>query len=233
LFLSIAGLAAAELPKPYDAEGQVVFLSRFLAEFADRYRLYPVDLFERETLYRSHAPSTDLVDLRFVYRTPDLPPFESEKEIIRKYAKPSAEFEQSFMIHTLFNLPAQQLRIVPEHPVPLNGQLFRVSVWIHSKMYRHSLSLFFRNSDGREVEVPLGSLMWNGWRRVALQLPEPLFRRGRKPLNRYTHFFIGFLLKAPPNGDPEAVSILIDNLLVIADQKELDYPGNEILDTWK
>lgn len=230
--LSAGGLMGTEFPKPYDADGQVKFLDQLLAEFSGRIRLLPVDLFEGEIQYRPRAASTDLCDIRSLELGPQSEASVAEGAVIAKYAKADASFERSLFIHTSFNIPGQTLRIMPHNRIQLRGQLLRVSLWIHSKSYRHSLSLMFVNTDGREVEVPVGQLTWEGWRRIDLRLPRSLYQRGKRLEMRYLRHFDGFLIRSAQPEEPGNLAIMIDNLLVLSDFGELNYPGIEILDEW-
>lgn len=229
-----APLGAAELPKPYDALGQVNLLDGILSEQPTRYRLLVVDTFENQRPYRPWANSTQLSDVRYIFKTPDSKAFLLEQELVRGWYDGEPAFEQALMVHTSFTLPGRQsYRLLPGEPVTLRGQLFRGSVWVHSHTYRHSLSLVFENADGREVIVPLANLHWDGWRRLSFTLPVELFRRGRRADNRYNHKFTGILIKSHPLGEAGPVAIMLDNLLIVADVQEFQYPGYEYLDKWK
>lgn len=65
-----ASIGAREYPAPYDAAGQVEVLDQLIETTGGRYRLWPVDLFEEERLYRARANSTMLSDVRFLHKTP-------------------------------------------------------------------------------------------------------------------------------------------------------------------
>ena len=231
--LAFSQIHAAEFPKAYDPEGQVNYISQFMKEFSDRYSLQLADGFERDILYSPRANSTDLSDIRFLFKTPDKKAFENEKLLILEYAAKDASFERSLFIHTSFNIPGQNFHLIPHKALILKGQLIRASVWIHSNNTMNSLSLLFNNASGKDVEVNLGRLNWNGWKRIDVQLPASLYRRGKNYATRYRHSFTGFLIRSPTGRDTQNATLMIDNLLVMSDIKELSYPGNEILDDWK
>lgn len=230
-------LQAREYPAPYDAAGQVEVLDRLIETTGGRYRLWPTDLFEEQRLYRPRGNSTMLSDVRFLFKTPDQPAFRREAEVIRsRLRSPDGNtgpdplrFERSLFVHTSFEIPGRQsYRLEAAEPVVVRGQLYRASLWVHSRMYRHSLSLLFRNADGREVRAPLGPLLWHGWRRLEVQLPPELYRRGRNLERRYRHEFLGFVIKSHPKSQPGDVALLFDNLLIVSDIQELAYPGAEL-----
>ena len=234
LGLVAAGLSARELPAPYDADGQVEMLDQLIESYGGRYRLWPVDLFENERQYAPVANSTMLSDVRSIYKTPEQPAFAREAAVIENRWIPASSapeklgFSRSLFVHTSFEIPGRQsYRLEVQQPAVIEGQLFRASLWVHSNMYRHGLELLFRNADGREVRVPLGPLLWHGWRRLEVQLPPELYRRGRHIERRYRHEFLGFLIRSHPKTEPGDVALLFDSLLVVSDVQELGYPGVE------
>ncbi|MEQ9362896.1 MAG: flagellar filament outer layer protein FlaA [Leptospirales bacterium] len=232
-----ASIGAREYPAPYDAAGQVEVLDQLIETTGGRYRLWPVDLFEEQRLYRARANSTMLSDVRFLHKTPDDPAFLRENEVIQNRLRPGdgnagpdrLAFQRSLFVHTSFEIPGRQsYRLEAGEPVVVRGQLYRASIWVHSRMYRHGLSLLFRNADGHEVRAPLGPLLWHGWRRLEVQLPPELYRRGRNLERRYRHEFLGFLLTSHPKSEAGDVALMFDNLLIVADIQEIAYPGAEL-----
>lgn len=224
-------LDGVPMPKPYDALGQVKLLDWILSEKPRSYRLLLADSFENIRPWRPRAASTQLSDVRFVYKTPVGRAFEREKLIIDGFTK--TNHEQSLFIHTSFDVPGRQVYwLRPDIEVRLPGKLFRASLWVHSNSYLHRLVLLFENANGKEVRVSAGSLYWKGWRRLDLQLPQSLFKRGRRAKNRYLHKFTGFLIISHPRADPGDVALLLDNLIVLTDIREFRYPGVEYSDNW-
>ena len=224
-------MGASELPKPYDALGQVNLMDGLLSEKPNRYRLLVVDTFENLRPYRPRAASTDLSDVRYIFKTPDERAFQIERELVEGWSDLKPAFERSLMVYTSFSVPGRQSYwLRPAEPVFVRGQLFRGSIWVHSNTYRHSLTLLFENADGREIRVPLANLHWDGWRRLSFSLPAELYRRGRRADNRYDHKFTGFLITSHPLGKAGPVAIMLDNFLIISDYKEFQYPGFEYLD---
>lgn len=227
-------LQAAEVPKPYDSLGQVRFLSALLGEKPERYRLFVIDAMENHRPYASYAASTDLDEVRYVFKAPDEKAFLEEQDISTAFSQGQISYEQSLFLHFSFNTPGVQgYQVRPQEPVRLPGQPFRASLWVHSDMVAHTLYLLFRNSNGKEVRVNAGPLLWHGWRRLDLHLPPQLFERGKRADKRYTAEFTGFFIQSHAKEKAGDVSLMIDNFLLVTDILELSYPGAEISDTWK
>ncbi len=216
---------------PNDPLGQVVALDWLLANESRRYSLLIAEPFEDVRPWRPRAASNPLSSAAYIYKTPDGPAFDREKLLVEP--RSSAENLRSLFVHTSFEIPGRESYLLqPAEPIPLTGQLLRCSLWVHSNGYLHTLSLIFRNADGREVRAALGSLHWHGWRRVEVQLPPALFRRGRRAVNRYKHELTGILISSHPLAPPGDVAILLDQLLILADTSEFRYPGFELQDSW-
>ncbi len=231
--LLLTPLEGRELTFPRDTAGKVRFLGKLMEQEKGRYRLYLAESFENGTPWSPRASSSPLNDLRFLPRIPDTPPFLREKEILERYAEGTHSFRRSLFVHTSFEIPGRQnYWIRPLRPLPLRGRLARVSLWVHSQMYPHSLTLLFKNASGQEVRVEMGHLAWKGWRRLERALPPSLFIRGRIPDRFYTHKLTGILIESSPRSDPGDMALFLDNLVVLSDISEFRYDGFEIEDNW-
>tara|TARA_Y100001937_G_scaffold122287_2_gene182642 strand:+ start:190470 stop:191387 length:918 start_codon:yes stop_codon:yes gene_type:complete len=216
-----------------EAQDQIRLLSGILEEMPERMRLESIDMFESERDYYTRAPSTDLSIIDYVYRSPDGAEFLEEMELLKSKVDPEASYHRSLMIHTSFDVPGKQLyQVLLRHPVPLEGELIRLSLWVHGQDQKHSLSALFLDPRGKEVEVPLGALAFKGWKRITVNLPAGQFRRGRDMRIRPGGKFRGFLIRSHPQEEAGPVSIMVDNVLVLKDMRKLMYPGAEIQDTW-
>lgn len=218
------------MPGPNDALGQVRLLDYLLSGEDGRYRLLVADSFEGRP-WAARAASNPLAQVSYIYKTPDNEAFKREQSLLETYTRDG--FRQSLFIHTSFETPGREsFWIRPATPVKLEGQLLRCSLWVHSEGYLHTLVLLFRNADGQKVNVDLGGLHWKGWRRIDVQLPPALFRRGRGATNRYTHQLTGILIRSHPLSEPGDVALMLDHLLVVSDVAEFRYPGFEYRDAW-
>lgn len=232
MFLDFSGdLTAAPRSRPHDALGQVKLLEQLLLEGGDRYRLIIVEPFENDRPWTTRAPSTELSDIRYLYKAPVGEAFRRESDLINRLQQTGSE--QSLFVHTSFTDPGRQsYTILPSRKITVRGRLFRASLWVHSHMYLHRLELIFENSSGKTVRVSAGNLYWRGWRRLEIPLPPTLFKRGSVTERFYRHQFKGFRIISHPLAQPGDVALLFDNLLILSDESEYRYPGNEYSDSW-
>ncbi len=225
-------LDGVSLPKPYDALGQVRLMEGILDE-QPGYQLLMGEPFENLRPWTSRAASSSLSDIRYIFRVPKGKAYAEERRIIEERRIGDYRFERSLFVHTSIELPGrQQFWFHPKEKIPLQGQLFLASFWVHSNMYLHRLVLLFRNADGREIRVPAGRLTWHGWRRLTVKLPRALYRRGRSEGRQYEHFFTGMLLISHPRQPAGDVALMFDNMLILSDMHEFRFPGTEYRDAW-
>lgn len=216
-----------------DAREQIRLLEGMLEEMPRRMELQAIDLFESKRDYYTRAPSTDLSIIEYAYRSPDGPEFLEEIQILNQRVQPDVTYHRCLLVHTSFDVPGKQIyQVLLRNPVPLEGELFRLSLWVHAQNQKHSLSALFLDPRGREVEVPLGALVWEGWKRITVNLPAAQFRKGKDHRIRAGGQFKGFLIRSHPHEQDGPVSVMIDNLLVLKDMRKLRYPGAEIEDSW-
>ncbi|MCB1173317.1 MAG: hypothetical protein KDK39_07130 [Leptospiraceae bacterium] len=218
-----------------NAADQIEISQNMIDLYKGRLRLLPVDLFEKEHVWYSRGANSLLDQRRFLTKTPfnTGKAWDSEKALLKALGSSGTAFRYSLSVQTAFETPGRDsYQLLLRNPQPLRGQLMRMSVWVHSNDYRHVLYALFRNASGQVVKHRLGRLQWHGWRRIESDLPVSLYSRGSRIEQRYTHFFNGFLLQSDRNEHPGQINLLFDNLLVLSDMQELQYPGAEVQDAW-
>lgn len=221
-------LSAAEVPGPLDFSGRVEILSRLMGGSAGRYRATVIDDFEGERLWRPHAASAQLDTLEFLKMKPEHPAFLEEAELCRVGGD-----EKSLFLHFAFQTPGKdQFFIRPVKPIALAAQPVRISFWVKSNRYLHTLSLVLKNANGLEVRVPAGRLDFRGWRRIELELPVEMHERGRRLERRYSSQFLGILVESNAREPAGQAALSIDQMILLSDYADFRYPGAEIQDTW-
>lgn len=226
-------LSAISPESRQEAQDQIRLLRGILQEMPDRMELQHLDLFESRRDYFARAPSTDLSVIDYAYRSPEGEEFLQEMQILRDHTDPEASYHRSLMIHTTFDIPGKQIyQVLLRHPVPMEGEPVRLSLWVHAQNQKHSLSALFLDPRGKPVEVPLAALTWKGWKRITVNMPARHFRTGRDRRIRAGGKFRGFVIRSHPLEEQGPIAIMIDNLIVLKDMQKIKYPGAEIRDTW-
>ncbi len=228
------GTRASERPLPYDAEAQIKLWDGLVATRSDRYEIVVAEPFENLRRWKSRAASTPLDELRYVFKTPTGKSFQLDQDLLHAWAESDLEFEQSLLLHTSFTVPGEQTyAALPERPIFIKGLPERMCLWVHSEGYHHRLVFLFRNADDREVRVELPPLVWKGWRRLDITLPDALKKRGRRAGKHTGVHLTGFVLESNRLEKAGEIAVLLDNLAFLVDVVDLRYPGSEIPDSWK
>ncbi len=230
-------LWANELPKPYHfAAGLGMMQSLISQEGQGLYRLLDVDLFEEKSCcYKPYGSYSQNNLVLYVKKRPQHSVFNQESDLIAKSIG-SKNVQESLFVQTSFRIPSQageHLILYKDKPVALEGRLLFASLWIHSQNYSHHMYLLFQR-ERKSIRVPLGRLLWQGWRRVFVKLPASM-RNTTRLLKNSSIFYKGLQITAAASAKGEQerqLSLLIDRLLILAYQSKYRYPGAQMPDTW-
>ena len=230
--LSSKAIFANEFPTSfYNPSTDLGFFNAILKQKKNKYKLWAIDLFEKENLYLIYDSSNSLRQIQNIKKVPNSKFFNQEKKLIWERGKKNALFQKSLFIQTAFHLLGKQYCYVKlKKPISLKGRLLHASLWVHSQNYPHRLLLRF-SSNSKIINVDIGSLSWYQWKRVQKKMPEILFPKARLLQKKRAHQFLGFVIQSRRHTKQE-VSLLLDNFLILTDQDRWSYSGAEIDDTW-
>jgi hypothetical protein len=68
-------------------------------------------------------------------------------------------------------------------PIPIDGVVKVVSVWVAGRNAPHTLTLILRDFDGRLRELPMGRLNFSGWKQMSVAIPSSIKQSDKN----YTH----------------------------------------------
>ena len=61
--------------------------------------------------------------------------------------------------------------VYPQRPLPVEGISKTVSVWVVGRNFNHNLFLLLEDAFGRQFELYMGRLNFQGWRRLTVAIP--------------------------------------------------------------
>jgi len=79
------------------------------------------------------------------------------------------------------------LFITPLRPIQIEGITRTVSVWVAGRNFNHRLYLLGRDFHGREFELYMGRLNFQGWQRLTVAIPPQDIISGRGIIQRHYH----------------------------------------------
>jgi hypothetical protein len=119
--------------------------------------------------------------------------------------------------HTSFTL-------YPQRPIPIEGIAKTVSVWAVGRNYNHELYLLIQDFFGRQYELYMGKLNFQGWKRLTVAIP-PQAEDGRNGIvQRNYHYnnnlgikIIGLMVKCDPMEAFGSYYVYLDDLRAVTD----------------
>ncbi|MDR2702021.1 MAG: flagellar filament outer layer protein FlaA [Spirochaetaceae bacterium] len=62
--------------------------------------------------------------------------------------------------------------IYSRRPIPVEGIVQGVSVWVAGRNFRHTLHLLLEDAFGRNFEIRMGTLNFPGWKKLTVRIPQ-------------------------------------------------------------
>jgi hypothetical protein len=127
----------------------------------------------------------------------------------------------------------------PVRPIPIEGITKTVSVWAAGRNYNHTLVLLIQDYFGRNFELEVGKLNFQGWKKLTVAIP-PQPDYGRQGIvQRNLHFsalggirIVGFRIDIDPLEAYGTYFVYLDDLRATTDlfaenSKEPDDPNDD------
>ena len=64
----------------------------------------------------------------------------------------------------------------PQNPIPIEGIVKTVSVWVVGRNYNHTLKLMFNDYRGNAQELSFGTLNFIGWKKLTVAIPPSILQ---------------------------------------------------------
>jgi len=128
----------------------------------------------------------------------------------------------------------------PIRPIPIEGITKTVSVWVVGRNFNHTLTLLIQDFFGRNYEIFVGRLNFQGWRRMTVAIP-PQATDGRSGvIQRSFHHnnqmglrITGFRINTDPLESFGSYYIYFDDLRAVTDLfAEHDRDPDDMVDGW-
>ena len=114
--------------------------------------------------------------------------------------------------------------VYPMRPIPIEGITKNVSVWVAGRNFNHRLMLLIEDFFGRQFELEMGRLNFQGWRRLTVAIPpqaEDGFNGIVQRNYHYNHYMgikiVGFRIDVDPMQARGSYYIYLDDLRAVVD----------------
>ncbi|MDR3343874.1 MAG: flagellar filament outer layer protein FlaA [Treponema sp.] len=130
--------------------------------------------------------------------------------------------------------------LYPRRPIPIEGITKTVSVWVVGRNYNHELKLLIQDYFGRPFELSLGTLNFQGWKKLTVAIP-PQTEDGRNGIvQRNYHYtnqlgikITGFRVDCDPTETIGSYYLYLDDLRAVTDLfAEDSRDPDDMLDSW-
>ncbi len=64
----------------------------------------------------------------------------------------------------------------PQNPIPIEGIVKTVSIWVVGRNYNHTLKLLFDDYRGQAQELTIGTLNFLGWKKLTVAIPPSILQ---------------------------------------------------------
>jgi len=121
----------------------------------------------------------------------------------------------------------------PANPIPVEGIVKTVSVWVVGRNYKHSLKLLFDDYRGQPQELLMGTLNFIGWKKLTVAIPPNIFQTDVHYTNRSGIRITGLRVDVDPLDAFGTYFVYFDALRAVTDLfGETKRDADDISDGW-
>ncbi|MDR2536813.1 MAG: flagellar filament outer layer protein FlaA [Treponema sp.] len=128
----------------------------------------------------------------------------------------------------------------PAHPIPIEGITKTISVWAAGRNYNHKLNILIQDYFGRTFELALGTLNFQGWKKLTVAIP-PQAEDGRNGIVQRNYHYnndlgikvLGFRVDCDPSETFGTYYLYLDDLRAVTDIfAENSRDSDDMADAW-
>ncbi|WP_304223871.1 flagellar filament outer layer protein FlaA [Gracilinema caldarium] len=130
--------------------------------------------------------------------------------------------------------------ILPLRPIPIEGITKTISVWVVGRNYNHTLKIMIQDFFGREYELYMGKLNFQGWNKLTVAIP-PQAPDGRNGIVQRDYHYnsqmgikvTGFKVECDPMESYGSYYFYLDDLRAVTDLfAEENRDPDDMVDSW-
>lgn len=133
-----------------------------------------------------------------------------------------------------------EVYIMAERPVPVEGVTKTISLWVVGRNYNHKLKVIILDFFNNRFELPLGTLNFQGWKKLSVAIPPQSADGSSGIVQRNFHYnshmgikILGFKIECDPMEAFGSYYIYLDDLRAVTDLfAEDDRDSDDMPDTW-
>jgi hypothetical protein len=110
-----------------------------------------------------------------------------------------------------------QFSILPEHPIPIEGIVKTISIWVVGRNTNHELSVLLRGMDGEVAKIPIGKLNFVGWKQLTVAVPQSVVQTDYHYSDRSGVDVEGFVVNTAPLEAYGTFYMYFDDMTAVTD----------------
>lgn len=114
--------------------------------------------------------------------------------------------------------------------VPLIGTVTQIDFWVWGANYNYYLELLLRDATGRVHVLQCGSLAFNGWRNIIVNVPGWIQQHSQLRSGPENLTFVGFRIRTDPQEYVDNFVIFFDQIKYTTNSLSFIYDGYELKD---
>lgn len=117
------------------------------------------------------------------------------------------------------------------YEIPFMGTVTQMDFWVWGANYNYVLEVLIRDSEGRVHVLDAGSLQFQGWRNIVLNIPGYISQHSRLRSGRPDLTFVGFRVRSSINEAVDDYVIYFDQIKYTTNTLANIYDGYELKDS--
>lgn len=115
------------------------------------------------------------------------------------------------------------------YEIPFRGIVSRIDMWVWGAGYNYQLEILVRDYQGRVHALSMGSLNYEGWRNLAVNVPTSVPQTSRYLSEDTSLKFVGFRIRTSPRERVDSFTVFFDQFRVLTDTYQASYDGYEFV----
>jgi hypothetical protein len=133
-----------------------------------------------------------------------------------------------------------EIYIMATRPIPIEGITKTISIWVAGRNYNHKFLIILEDFFGRRFELPLGTLNFQGWKKLSVAVPPQnpdgvtgIVQRNFHYQNHMGLKVVGFKIECDPMEAFGTYYIYLDDMRAVTDLfAEDDRDLDDMSDSW-
>jgi len=118
---------------------------------------------------------------------------------------------------SFFHRGIAEFSVHPQYPIPIEGIVKTISVWVVGRNFNHVLKMQFTDYRGQSQELTVGTLNFIGWKKLTVAIPPSILQTEYHYTYRSGLRFTGLKVETDPMDSFGTYYVYFDDLRAVTD----------------